>query len=101
MLLISEKDRCNPALYSEEELRAALECVDNLFGDYQRGELRGGSMDWEDVNTTHDVAAKAIPRLAEASRRAHHRGVWEREVKEGTTSLDLDTWVAENTGKED
>lgn len=72
---MADEQRCNPIYYSNLELTHALECCDNLLGDYYRGLKRGGTMEWEDLDTTHDVMKVALPRLAEANRR-----VWDDEL---------------------
>ena len=61
---VPENKRTNPQYYSERELHEALVCVNNLFNDYWRGEQRGGSMEWEDLDATHSSALCALPRLA-------------------------------------
>lgn len=55
----------HPELLTREQLITALECVDNLTGDYARGEARGGSMEWDDLDATHAAALVAFPGLYE------------------------------------
>ena len=63
---IPHLDRFNPDLYTKEELRASLECNAHLLDDYRRGKERGGSMEWEDVDSTHQTILNNLPRLVEA-----------------------------------
>lgn len=91
--------RCDPALYTEAELRAALECVDNLFGEYLRGKLRGGEMSWEDLDSTHDAAQVDLRRLAAASVRYWAKDYlpeeeWREAVSAGDTKLGYEEWLS-------
>lgn len=64
---ISPDDRFNPALYTQSELRQALETVGNLFDDYLRG-AEVQHMEWENLDHTHRLAQIGLPRLEEANR---------------------------------
>ncbi len=66
---IVPEDRFNPALYTQEELRQALETVGSLLDNYMQGEERG-QMEWEDLDATHELARSGLPRLEEANRQA-------------------------------
>lgn len=96
---IPAEDRCNPDHYTEAELRAALECADNLFGDYLRGKLRGGEMSWEDLDSTHDAAQVGLPRLAAAGVRYWAKDYlpeeeWRAAVSAGDTRLGYEEWLS-------
>lgn len=96
---IPAEDRCNPYHYTEAELRAALECADNLFGDYLRGKLRGGEASWEDLNATYEVAMGELPRLAAAGVRYWAKDYlpeeeWRAAVSAGDTRLGYEEWLS-------
>lgn len=65
-----------PELLPREQLVAALECVENLFTAYARGELNDG-IDWEELDATVEAAASAFPALYE-----QRRQVVEAELEE-------------------
>lgn len=94
---IPSYDRCNPDHYTKEELRAALECADNLFGDYLRGALRG-EMSWDDLDATHGAAAVELRRLEAAGQRHwagdyFPEGEWVAEARAGDTKLGYEEWL--------
>jgi hypothetical protein len=70
MLLISKEGRFDPKLYSEEELRAALQCLGGFFDAYLRAGVSGESVDWEDLDKVIEFAGAELPRLVEANERA-------------------------------
>lgn len=91
-------DVTNPSNYTPGQLRAALDCVFNLMGDNWRGTFRGGSISFDDVAATSDVAASMLPEIkAEALRAAavehYPRSDWEYEVLEEYTNLSFDDWL--------
>lgn len=65
--VIPQDDRFHPHRYRPEQLGKALETCGNLLDDYLRGERRGGSMAWDDLDSTHSVLQTELPEFVRAN----------------------------------
>ncbi|WJJ55191.1 hypothetical protein [Xanthomonas phage RTH11] len=65
--VIPHDDRFHPHRYRPEQLRKALESCGNLLDDYLRGERRGGSMAWDDLDSTHSILQIDLPEFVRAN----------------------------------
>lgn len=87
------------ASFTPEQIEAALDCVENLLGDYARGALRGGEMSWDDLDATFDAARVYFrdvyeQKLREHAREYHPTEDWTYDVANGDTTLGYEDWLA-------
>lgn len=65
--VIPPDDRFDPFRYRPQQLQHALETCGNMLDDYIRGGRRGGSMSWDDLDSTHEILLITLPELAKAN----------------------------------
>jgi hypothetical protein len=85
-------------LLTPDQIRAALDTADNLMVDYAVGALRGGHVDWGDLNDTFNILHTAFPKryreiLDARASEFFSEEDWREEVANGDTKLGYDAWL--------